>query len=106
MNPAPAQDAEIIRRYRDCGESQRAIAKALGVGRSAVNGCLVRRKIAKRPVPPAWTDEEKRYLIILCNSKNLSGQDISGQEFKKFFPDRSYSSIKHHRDTLRRKSLI
>jgi len=106
MNPDPTQDAEIIRRYRGCGESQRGIAKALGIGRRAVIRCLGRHKIEKRPVPPVWTEEEKWHLVIVCNSKNLSGHDISGQEFKKFFPNHTYSSIKHHRDVLRRKSLI
>ena len=102
----PTRDAEIIRRYRDCGESQRGIARALGIGRRAVNRCLVRNKITKRPLPPVWTEEEKWHLVIVCNSKNLSGQDVSGQEFMKFFPEKSYSSIKHHRDVLRNKSLI
>ena len=106
MTHDPPRDTEIIRRYRDHGESQRGIARSLGTTRGTVSRCLDRHEIAKRPLPPKWTEEEKRYLIIVCSSITTTGQYVTGQEFMKFFPNHTYSSIKHHRDVLRNKKLI
>ena len=106
MTNDPARDTEIIRRYRDCGESQRDIARALKTSHNLVDRCLARHEIEKRPGPLVWTDEEKWHLVIVCNSKNLLGQHITGQEFKKFFPNHSYPSIKYQRYLLRIKRLI
>jgi hypothetical protein len=106
MTKDPTRDAEIIRRYRDCGESQRGIARALGTNRNTVDRCLIRHEITKRPRPPVWTAEDRWRLVIICNSLNNKGQPVTGKEFKKFFPNHTYSSIKHHRDVVRTKGLI
>jgi hypothetical protein len=101
-----ARDTEIIHRYRDCGESERAVARALETTRGTVSRCLDRHEIERRPRAPVWTPEERWHLVIICNSLNNDGQYVTGQEFMKFFPEHSYSSIKHHRDMLRNKKLI
>ena len=106
MSQSPDRgESHIIRRYRD-GESQRGIASALGTTRGSVNRCLVRNEITKRPRPPPWTEEEKWRLLIICNSLNNEGHPVTGKEFIPFFPNHTYSSIKHHRDVLRKKKLI
>ena len=106
MTHDPKRDIEIILRYQHHDESERSIAKTLGISRVTIDKCLIRHGIAKRPRPPGWTEEDKLRLVILCNSLNNNGQHITGQEFGKFFPNRTYSSIKHHRDVLRNKKLI
>jgi hypothetical protein len=105
MTKDTARDAEIVWRYKN-GGSQRGIARELGTTRNTVDRCLIRNKITKRPRTPVWTAEDRWYLAIICNSLNNDGQPVTGKEFIPFFPNHTYSSIKHHRDVLRGKKLI
>jgi len=106
MTPDPTRDVEIIRRYKSGVESQRAIAKSMGITRNTVRKCLDLNSVEKLPRPLSWTAEDRWYLVIICNSLNNKGQPVTGQEFKKFFPNYTYSSIKHHKDLLRHKKAI
>ena len=106
MTNDPARDAEIIRQYKSGVESQRAIAKSMGIDRKTVKNCLVRNNIENLPRLISWTAEDRWRLVIICNSLNNEGQPVTGKEFKKFFPDHTYSSIKHNRDVMRKTKLI
>jgi hypothetical protein len=99
MTHDSARDTEIILRYK-AGESERSISRSMKITRGSVDRCLTRHEITKRPRPPTWTKLEKWILIVLCEN------GVTGQEYKQFFPKRTYSAIKHHRDMLRNKKLI
>ena len=100
MTIDPDRDVEIVRRYKDSDESVRGIARSLGVTRGVVGRCLDRNDVEKRPRPPGWTEVEKRYLIILCNSC------VTGQALIPFLPNHTYSSIKHQKEVLRGKKVL
>jgi hypothetical protein len=95
-----------MRRYKSGAESQRAIAKSMGIDRTIVKKCLVRNNIENLPRHTSWAAEDKWRLVIICNSLNNDGQPVTGKEFMPFFPNHTYSSIKHNRDLLRKTKLI
>ena len=106
MSQSPDRgESHIIRRYRD-GESQRAIAKSMGIDRTIVKKCLVRNNIENLPRHISWTAEDRWHLVIICNSLNKEGHPFTGKEFKQFFPNHTYSSIRQQRGLLRNNKSI